>query len=78
MKPISFHGVNVILNAPENWDEEEHGECKVLPVMRTDGMCISKWSLSWRERLDILFGKSIFVYIASGETQPPISLKVEK
>jgi len=78
MKPVDFEGTDVMLIAPVNWDEEEHGRCKVLPVMRSDGMCISKWSMSWRERLDILFGKSIFVHVHGDTTQPPIALMVEK
>ena len=78
MKPETFPGVDVVLGAPENWDESKHGECEGLPIMKRDGICISCWSMTWRERFSILFGQRIMVHVASGETQPPIALLVEE
>ncbi len=77
MTPTTFQGVDVVLGAPTNWDSETHGPCDGLPIMRRDGVCISRWSLSWRERFAVLFRGVVWCHVASGDTQPPISLTVE-
>ena len=76
MKPENFHGVNGVLHSPENWNVDRNGPCEELPIMRRDGICISCWALNWKERLAILFGQHIYAHVASGKTQPPISLTV--
>ena len=79
MKPKHFPGVDVVLGSPDNWDEEKHGPCSGLPVMRRDGICISCWSMTWRERLTALLTGSIYVHVAmGGRTQPPIILSIGK
>jgi hypothetical protein len=76
MKPIKTKNTNMILNKPKNWNEAEHGECVGLPVVAFDGVFISYWSLSWRERFAVLFGKPIrLAVIANGH--PPVALGVE-
>ena len=77
MKPENFRGVDcVVLTAPPGWVDEEHGPCGDLPVARHEGVCTSCWSFSLGERLAVLFGRRVYVHVASGRTQPPISLKV--
>ena len=61
-----FHGGDLVLTAPPS-----------LPVQRRDGICTSCWRMSLRERLAVLFGSKIYIHVASGRTQPPISLTVE-
>ena len=77
VRPEPFDGADVTLTAPEGWDESKHGRCLGLPVMRRDGLCISRWSLNWRERFAVLFGRRVRVDVASAPTQPPIRLTVE-
>ncbi len=78
MTPETFEGVNITLTSPENWDEKKRGLCKDLPVKREDGTCTSRWSLTPAERRAVYDGAHICVQIASGNTQPPISLTVEQ
>ena len=77
MKPLDFEGADTILGAPPGWDKEKHGPCEGLPIMRRDGVCISCWKLTWREKLKVIFGGYVFCHVASGETQPPIALVAE-
>ncbi len=78
MKPETFEGVDLVLGAPRNWDAAEHGPCDGLPVMRREGVCTSRWALTWRERFAVLFGRRVYAHVASGQTQPPISLTVDQ
>ena len=49
MKPIKFEGYNLIL-------AEDQPEYLPLPVDRdSEGLTISCWKLSWKERFKILF-----------------------
>jgi hypothetical protein len=78
MQATHFEGVDVVLGAPKDWDATKHGPCVGLPIMRRDGVCISRWVPTWRERLRILFGRAIYAHVASGMTQPPIALTVDQ
>lgn len=78
MKATTFEGVDLVLGAPPNWNEAEHGPCSGLPVMRREGICISRWQPTLRERIALLFGRGVYVHVASGMTQPPISLTVDQ
>lgn len=74
MTPTRFNGVDTVLGAPPDWNEADHGPCEGLPIMRRDGVCISRWSLTWKERFQVLFGKAVYCHVASGQTQPPVAL----
>lgn len=76
MKPIKFYGYDGVLGAPESWDEDAHRPCIGLPVKRQDGKCISCWKPTWRERIAMLFGRPIWLHVASGQTQPPVAVEV--
>ena len=77
MKPKHFKNEDTVLGAPQDWNEAEHGQCEMLPIKHSNGVCISHWSLTWTERFKVLLGGSIIVNVASGRTQPPIMLEVE-
>ena len=77
MTPIHFPGEDIVLAAPANWDASRHGTCSGLPVMRDDGVCVSKWRASWSERLRLLLGKPVLLRVRSGQTQPPVAIEVE-
>lgn len=73
MKPIAFKEWNKVLQPPTGM-----ANCVPLEVhCDNDGNCISKWQPSWKDRWNILLGKSIWVYVHSGKTQPPIALTVQ-
>ena len=78
MEPVRFKGYETILGAPQNWDENAYGPCAGLPIARAYDTCISVWRPTWRERLKFLFGANIILRVASGRTQPPVSLDVRK
>ena len=72
MKPMKFKQANKDLLKPRNMTDDE---CGTLPVYSDGFQCISCWKPSFRERLSILiFGKA-WLYVLSGETQPPVSIE---
>lgn len=64
MKPVS----PVALDPEERWGVSEITFAKdqpqyiPLPALRfQDGLVVTRWSLSWKQRLSVLFGGSIFL-----------------
>lgn len=76
MEPTDFPESNRILHRPANWPEDVPcGDA----VVYTDGFqCVSKWRMTWRERIHCLLRGTIWVLIASGDTQPPIAVSAQK
>lgn len=74
MKPVQTEETNVILNKPENWNEEEHGQCIGLPVCKNGVIFQSYWQLSFIERIKVLFGKKVTLTIISEIGHPPVSM----
>jgi hypothetical protein len=67
MRPIEV-GIDV----PEGWRRavyaEDQPEYLPLPVLKSSsstGEVISRWQLSWRERLAILCGRDLFLVLAT-------------
>lgn len=48
--------------------------CDDLPVHKTDDYLVSCWRLTWRERLQVLFGGCVYLFIA-GHAHPPVMLE---
>jgi len=71
MKPIIFPQANKVLVRPDSMTDEE---CGTLHVFSNEGMCISLWRPSWRERLSVLFFGHVWLWVCSGPTQPPVAL----
>lgn len=75
MKPVKFEEANVNLARPSDMTEEECGSLWVY----TDGVqCVSRWKLTFLERLKALFFGHIWLSVYSGHTQPPVWLACEK
>lgn len=75
MKPVMFVEHNAVLARPSSMTGEE---CESLPVYKDGKQCISCWEMSWKERLSaLIFGKS-WIWVLSGDTQPPIASDVTK
>jgi len=73
MNPIDFPEKTKVLSKPPNMTDEE---CGPLAVHVTPtGYCVSCWKPSWRERLSMLLFGRIWVWVLSGQTQPPIALE---
>lgn len=73
MKPIDFPQVNVRLGPPSGMTTDE---CGALPVYSDGNLCISLWSLSWLERVNVLLFGRVWLYVIAGRSQPPVSLEV--
>lgn len=72
MKPIDFAEANRTLMPPSGMNN-----CDELRVFTDGKECISKWKLTFKERIAILFGASVWMGMKSGGTQPPVFLNVE-
>lgn len=70
MTPFHHPSANVVLVAPEGWDE---GDCDDLRVHQADGVMSSFWRPSWPERLAILLGRPVRLAIVS-DLHPPVWL----
>jgi hypothetical protein len=58
--------------------EDEHGRpVGDLKVFRDENKIISKWRLTWRERLGLLFHGTVWLYIL-GRGMPPVTLEVKR
>jgi len=75
MEPAKFKQSNKTLLKPEGMSEEE---CGSLPVYTDGKECISLWRMTWRERLSALFSGKVWLFVVSGQTQPPVSLLAER
>lgn len=75
MQPIAFKQANKNLLKPEGWTDEE---CGSLPVYSDGKQCISLWKMTWYERLSALFFGRVWLWVVSGNTQPPVSLMASK
>ena len=53
-------------------------ECGSLHVFNDGSQSISLWKPSFKEVVKFLFYRKIWVFVIAGQTQPPISLSVEK
>ena len=73
MKPIDFDEANFTLRGGP---AEKYGTDTAvadLPTYKGDGMQISCWGMTWRERLSALFHGKAWLRVA-GETHPPLAL----
>ena len=75
MIPMSFKEANRELKKPDSMTDEE---CGSLCVFSDGEQCVSKWKMSWKERLFCLFFGYVWVYILSGKTQPPIFVDAKR
>lgn len=71
MKPIKFPQANKTLLPPKGMDN-----CEELHVYSDEKYCISRWKPSFKERIQILFGDGLWLWVVSKNTQPPVSLTV--
>lgn len=73
MKPIPFPEAMKDLQPSGKQYSENVESVKPLPIWTDGEQCVSKWQLSWRERVAMLFRGTIWVQVLSGSSQPPIA-----
>lgn len=78
MNPVSpvIPGVNL----PETIYAKDQPEYRPLPVLRQeDGTVLSRWHLTWLERLTVLFKGDVYLWtITFNNPLQPVMLQVEK
>ncbi len=72
MRGIDFPEANKRLLPPEGEEDSVY----TLHVWSDNTRCISKWKLTWRERLTLLF-TGVLWFDCWGSTHPPINLLVK-
>ncbi len=77
MTPSLFFGSNRVLGPPEEHDCMRM-QIAPLPVWTDGEVCLSSWKLSLRERVAALVFGRVWLWVASGRTQPPVSLSAER
>lgn len=65
---------------PEVIYAKDQPQYKPLPVFKdTDGTILSRWRLSWRERLRVLFNGDIYLWVTThNRPLQPVMLQTEK
>ena len=78
MKPVSpiIPGVKL----PETVYAKDQPEYQPLPVFKIDdGTVLSRWKLSWRERLRALFQGDVYLFVCTFNAPlQPVMLQVER
>lgn len=72
--PTKFDEANRNLAKPNGMTDEE---CNSLWVFTDGSQCVSRWKLSWKDRLRILRTGTIWLGILSGYSQPPVWLEAK-
>lgn len=73
MKPVNFSTANKLLTRPLNMARKD---CGNLCVYNSNNVNASCWKLSIMDRLNALIFGKVWLYVRSGNTQPPVKLKV--
>ena len=76
MEPTTMPHTTRTLGAPRGWDEAKNGPCVGLPITDGDGVMLSYWRPSWKQRLLVLAGRPVRLAVW-GASHPPVCLDVE-
>jgi len=68
MRTTSFRESNAVLTGC--------GTVEDLKVYRNGEVIISKWRMSWRERLSALIFGTSYLYVKANKTHPPVAITV--
>jgi len=77
MKPINFKETNLLLAGASNTEKDETS-IQSLPVFSDGEQIISKWELSWKEKIQALFYGSVWLHVLSPGTQHPVNIQTYK
>lgn len=78
MKPVAFKYVNKVLNPSGKEYSQNVTGVDPLPIWTDGEQCLSCWSLSWRERLNVLLFGHVWLATLTGANQPPVCLTADK
>jgi len=67
MKGVHFKQANIVLKAPQGMEDD----CYDLHACRYEDGYISKWQVSWKDRLQILLTGTCWLWVMSF-THPPV------
>jgi hypothetical protein len=70
MRGIEFKEANTKLLPPEGKEDEVYA----LPVWTNGFLFISKWKLTWKERLVVPFTGAVWLHVVSG-SHPPVTIE---
>ena len=71
MTPTYFPQANTQLQRSTDDDSAGH-----IPAHTDRTTVLSCWRLSWRERLAAVFTGRLWLWVRSGDTQPPVAMKI--
>lgn len=72
MTPSNFPQATSTLNRPQSMTD---AECAPLHVHFTGSAFVSCWRPTWRERLAVLLGRPVWLWVI-GYSHPPVALEV--
>lgn len=78
MQPIAFPTQTIELQPNPNQLEIDGQKVGALPIFTDGDQCVSKWRLTFGERLKVFWYGHIWLGIHSGRTQPPVWLSADK
>jgi hypothetical protein len=80
MEPVKFKQSNKTLQ-PSRYKKPLSAEVEAidpLPIYTNGEQCVSLWKMTPRERLSALFFGKVWLQVLSGETQPPVCIRVRR
>jgi hypothetical protein len=77
--PVKFEHSNRFLGPPQAAEYSENIAGVVGMHTWTDGeQSLSRWKLTWRERLQVLLHGHVWITVLSGWTQPPVAIETRR
>jgi len=74
VKPVHFPEANRLLGPPLGVSRDECGD---LHTFNANGVSVSCWAMTWRDRLRALVTGRVWLHVWSGPTQPPVAVSTE-
>lgn len=74
MKAVKFHGANLRLTPPKDWDETKHGKCLTIYGHRKDGQVTTVWEPTDEERARIAAGANVAMVVAGSTIMPAMMI----
>lgn len=72
--PDRFPEKNKTLGAPASMQDS----CDPLDVWTDGKVCISRWRMTWRERIAALVFGRVWLRVYFGSSQPPVAISAER
>jgi hypothetical protein len=77
MKAVPFHGANLRLTPPADWDEAKNGKCLTIYAHRAQGQVTTVWEPTPEERAQIAAGANICLVVAGSTIMPAMMIVAE-